>query len=56
MRLTTDTIRMLESDRHLLPAEALRLAMVAYLQGDPDGRHPANWAPFVIVGTTAARQ
>lgn len=56
VRLTTDTIRALESDRSLLPAEALRRAMVAFLQGDTSGRHPASWAPFVIVGTTAARQ
>ena len=56
VRLTTDTIQMLERDRSLSPAEALRRAMVAFLESGADGAHPANWAPFVIVGTTALRQ
>jgi CHAT domain-containing protein len=55
VRLTTSTIRMMEQDRSLSPAEALRRAMVAFLESSADGADPANWAPFVIVGTTALR-
>jgi CHAT domain-containing protein/Tfp pilus assembly protein PilF len=56
VKLTTNTIQTLERDKSLSPAEALRRAMVDFLGGDGSSAHPANWAPFVIVGTTALRQ
>ena len=55
VRLVTGTIRTLEKDRTLTPAEALRRAMVALLDDPAKARnaHPGVWAPFVIVGTSA---
>ena len=58
VRLTTRTIQTLEQDRTLSAAEALRRAMVAFLEDDSHAgnAHPAVWAPFVIVGTKGAGQ
>jgi CHAT domain-containing protein len=56
-RLTTSTFDILKADPSLGRAEALRRAMLAYLN-DPSGpmnAYPANWAPFEIVGEDAAR-
>jgi CHAT domain-containing protein/tetratricopeptide (TPR) repeat protein len=55
VRLVTGTIRTLENDRTLTPAEALRRAMVALLddRSNAGNAHPGVWAPFVIVGTTS---
>jgi CHAT domain-containing protein len=36
-------------------AEALRRSMLALIdKGTPHEAHPANWAPFVVVGEGAA--
>ena len=53
--LTTRTIRALEQEPTLTPAEALRRAMTALLNdaGNPANADPGVWAPFVIVGTAA---
>jgi len=58
--LTTELFRQQESDSSLTRAEALRLAMLAMIDGpgyvNQDGRvvfsyaHPIFWAPFSLVG------
>jgi CHAT domain-containing protein/Tfp pilus assembly protein PilF len=52
-RLTSETVRLHQSDPKLSKAEALKRAMLAILD-DPtlpsQYRHPAFWAPFFIVG------
>jgi tetratricopeptide (TPR) repeat protein/CHAT domain-containing protein len=57
MRLTTSTFDILKSDPKLGRAEALRRAMLAYMNDttNPLNAYPALWAPFVVVGEGAAR-
>jgi CHAT domain-containing protein len=56
-QLTTSTFDILKSDPKLGRAEALRRAMLAYMNDtmDPLSAYPALWAPFVVVGEGAAR-
>ena len=56
-RLTTSTFDILKSDPKLGRAEALRRAMLAYLNdgSEPINAYPAYWAPFSIVGEGATR-
>jgi hypothetical protein len=55
--LTTTTFDILRRDPKLGRAEALRRAMLDYMNGtaDPLSPYPALWAPFVVVGEGGAR-
>ena len=56
-RLTTSTFERLRADPKLGRAEALRLAMLAYLNDASSPRHayPGFWAPFALIGEGANR-
>ena len=57
MQLTTATFDILNSSPDLGRAEALRRAMLAYMNdaSRPENAHPALWAPFSLVGEGALR-
>jgi CHAT domain-containing protein len=56
-RLTTTTFDILKNDLSIGRAEALRRAMLAYMNdaADPLNAYPGLWAPFVVVGEGGAR-
>ncbi len=56
-RLATSTFDRLKADPKLGRAEALRQAMLAYLNdaSSPRNAYPALWAPFALIGEGAAR-
>jgi CHAT domain-containing protein len=56
-RLTTATFATLKADPKLGRAEALRAAMLAYMndKGSLLNAYPAFWGPFSIVGEGAGR-
>jgi CHAT domain-containing protein len=56
-RLTTSTFELLQADPKLGRAEALRRAMLAYLNDktSPENAYPALWAPFALIGEGSAQ-
>jgi len=56
-RLTTSTFDILKSDPTIGRAEALRRAMLGYLNdaSSPKNAYPALWGPFALIGEGAAR-
>lgn len=54
VKLVTAAARAITSDTSIGRSEALRLAMLDMIDnGQPAEAHPANWAPFVVVGEGA---
>ena len=56
-RLTTSTFDLLKADPKLGRAEALRRAMLAYLDdaSSPRNAYPALWGPFALIGEGESR-
>lgn len=55
-RLTTSTFDLLKKDPELGRAEALRQAMLSYLNDkfSPRNAYPAIWGPFALIGKGSA--
>jgi CHAT domain-containing protein len=56
-RLTTSTFDLLKADPKLGRAEALRRAMLVYLDdaSSPSNAYPALWGPFALIGEGESR-
>ncbi|MFX8797511.1 CHAT domain-containing protein, partial [Acinetobacter baumannii] len=56
-RLTTTTFDRIAADPNLGRAEALRQAMLAYLNdvSSPRNAYPAFWGPFALIGEGVGR-
>jgi len=56
VKLTTKAFAEMKADPNIGRSEALRRSMVALIeQGEVHERHPAYWAPFVVVGEGSAQ-
>ncbi|MEP7246921.1 MAG: CHAT domain-containing protein, partial [Gammaproteobacteria bacterium] len=54
VKLVTGTFGHLRADPRMGRAQALRLSMLEMLKAGELNAHPANWAPFIVVGEGAA--
>ena len=55
MKLITGAVSRMAADKTVGRAEAMRQSMLAIIgKGEPIEAHPAFWAPFVVVGESAA--
>jgi CHAT domain-containing protein/tetratricopeptide (TPR) repeat protein len=54
VKLTSGTFTQLKANPTIGRAEALRRSMLVLMQEDGRSGHPANWAPFVVVGEGGA--
>ena len=55
MKLITGAVSRMAADKTVGRAEAMRQSMLAIIgKGEPIESHPAFWAPFVVVGESAA--
>jgi CHAT domain-containing protein len=56
-RLTTTTFELLKNDPKIGRAEALRRAMLTYVDdtSSPRNAYPAMWGPFALIGEGEAR-
>jgi tetratricopeptide (TPR) repeat protein len=54
VQLTTRTVQTMEQEKTMLPAEALRRAMLEFVDSPKniDDPYPGVWAPFMVVGLT----
>jgi len=54
VQLTTHTVHMMEQEKTMLPAEALRRSMLEFIDSpkNVDDAYPGVWAPFMVVGLT----
>ncbi len=52
VQLTTHTVQAMEQEKTMLPAEALRRAMLEFVDSPKniDDPYPGVWAPFMVVG------
>jgi CHAT domain-containing protein len=54
VQLTTRTVQAMEQEKTMVPAEALRRAMLEFVDNPKniDDPYPGVWAPFIVVGLT----
>jgi CHAT domain-containing protein len=55
VQLTTRTVQEMEKEKTMIPAEALRRAMLEFIEKpqSADDPYPGVWAPFMVVGLRA---
>jgi CHAT domain-containing protein len=57
VQLTTHTVQAMEQEKAMLPAQALRRAMLEFVDNPKsvDDPYPGVWAPFIVVGLAQHR-
>ena len=58
VQLTTRTVQGMEQEKATLPAQALRRAMLEFVDNpkNVDDPYPGVWAPFIVVGLSHQRK